>query len=188
MCLQTFSSQELENQMKHLIFFAFILLVSCQKENIVYEISPEHFGESANTIYANAKIKLVKNAGFGLSGQYEILTGDKLVFEYIYVKEDNPAIADDEFTEILLFEIPENTANMTFKNNEILKQNAFYRYYCYCIPPGEIKENHGTLKVNRLTENTYQVIADVEFVFSPSEGFENEIKSKVNFDKVFVKK
>ncbi|WP_304233461.1 hypothetical protein [Jiulongibacter sediminis] len=176
--------------MKLIIFLFALTITACKTAEIApYEVNPERFGKSANTVYENARLNQKKDAPtFGLSGQYEIMKGDKLVFEYIFVKEDNPNIADDEFTETLVFETDTNITNKTFKDGEIMKQKAIYRYLCYCIPVGELKETKGTISITRLSAESYQVVADVDFIFKPAENFTDPVTWQVDFDKIFTVK
>lgn len=176
--------------MKLIIFLFALTLVACKTAEIIpYEVNPNRFGTSANSVYHNARLRPTADApAFGLSNQYEILQGDKLVFEYIFVREDNPNIADDEFTETMVFETNTNISERTFKDEEILNQKAIYRYLCYCGPVGKVKETKGSLSVSRLSNESFQVVADIEFIFEPAENFTNPVSRKVDFDEIFTVK
>ncbi len=165
-----------------------ILLSSCEMAGQGDDIDPERFGETSFTYYDNSRIKASAEFPSGLMAQYDIESGSKRVFEYIFVKEDNPMIADDEFSEAMVFEIPSTTKNATFKDNEIKDLNLTYRYVCYCLPVNGLKDIKGTLDVSEKSGGKFQVKADMELFFESPEGMENTTNSRqIAFDEVFVK-
>lgn len=176
--------------MKYLLIVLFPLLFACEKKEIPFEITPERFGKTSFRVYENARIK--RNAefeGVGLAGAYEILEGNKLVFEYIFVKDDDPQIADDEFSETMVFETDPGITEVTFKDGDILKQNAVYTYSCYCVPVNGLDTTEGTIHVKKKSAGSYQVEADVKFLFNAPENFQNDIISwEVDFNETFIKK
>ncbi len=173
--------------MKKLLFL--LALASCEMAG---PDSPKETGQSGETsfsYYENSKINASEEFPSGLGANYDILSGSKRVFEYIFVKKDDPGIADDEFTETLVFELPKTAEKASFRDGEIMDLNPVYSYLCYCVPAKGLKEIKGTLEVVKKSGGKFQVKADLEVFFLAPEGFQQETFSrKVNFDGVFVKK
>jgi hypothetical protein len=88
--------------------------------------------------------------------------GDYLVFEYQFVFDDNPGIADDEYSDHLLFEIPkESDSFMIEGQDQLVAANTWFRRLCYCFNADFNPVSSGTITGKKLASGAWQVSIDV---------------------------
>jgi len=112
-----------------------------------------------------------------------IEAGENTVFEYKYVKNDKPEIADDELTVFLRFEVPEEETIFEIDNSTFEKYKVIYQRACYCVRADYVYPSNGSIKGKRISEDTWQIKADLEI-----EYYEGVDPYVVEFDKRFSKK
>lgn len=78
------------------------------------------------TFLITAQSKVDTNEQEGVSG------GDRNVFQMINDTEGSPQIADDEFTDILVFELDESQSSFSVEDNQLTGMKVHYRRICYC--------------------------------------------------------
>jgi hypothetical protein len=115
-----------------------------------------------NKIHPDSKI-VGLTVTSGINGRYEIIAGDKQVFEFFHSDEGEELIADDEFYEWFVFQIPAETQKLDLKDEEILALNPVYRYSCYCTNDNGLSDLKGTLTLNKKKGEKYTVEADLSF-------------------------
>lgn len=95
-----------------------------------------------------------------------VVSGDKTVFQMIRSTEGDPMIADDEFTEILVFEIPSSQERFSEDASELSLQVNFKRV-CFCANVMFNPIVEGCLQGEKQEDGTWFVQAyldgDVEF-------------------------
>jgi len=91
----------------------------------------------------------------------EIVSGDRLVFQYEYVKDDKPNIADDEYTERILFEIPTELDSFILSGEDLKSSDAVFGAFCFCLDRGYFWINEGCIKGEKVNENTWNIAINV---------------------------
>lgn len=104
--------------------------------------------------------------GFSLASQGE---GNNLVFEYRMEEGDDPDIADDEYVETILFEIPLDATSFQYTDEEILDTKMYFSQFCYCDPIGSIQISKGVLKGEKQNDNSWSIELDVTFAYGNQE-------------------
>lgn len=95
---------------------------SCSKKD--NEVNPNQ-GSKTFIYYNNSKIDTT--AGNTIN------SGNFTVFEYNYVHPDDPAIADDEVSDKIIFQIPATQTSFSIADNQITSA-VFKRWrYCFCF-------------------------------------------------------
>lgn len=110
-----------------------------------------------------------------------VTAGNNLLFEHIHGGAQCDHISDDEWSEVLIFQIDKNLSFFRFEDEEILSTHAFYRQigaWVVSIPYGV---NSGVISGEKLNENQWRVTVDIEVVLVAM----NEITQKVQFTEVY---
>ncbi len=121
--------------------------------------------------FSGKSIDIKKNEG---SIYPEMISGDKIVFQYSKQHAERPAISDDEMYESLLFEVDSTWKKFTFKKKMALSK-ATYQLGCFCIGRGYHIIDGGYIKGRKLTNGNYLIEADV-FI-----KYETGVKKKIKF-------
>jgi len=93
----------------------------------------------------------------------KIESGENLVFNYYFQKEDNENIADDEYSESIIFEIDPELEHFSYTDNELLSINAYFNKSCFCLINGSIPIIKGTIKGDKVDDLTWEVQINVSF-------------------------
>ncbi len=80
--------------------------------------------ECSFNIKSQSKVDLAE--GLGVS------SGTNNVFQMIRSTEGEEIIADDEFTEILVFELEESQNSFSFENEELQNMEIHFKRVCFC--------------------------------------------------------
>lgn len=139
---------------KALLLFLATVCVACSEDQSEY--STYHF-------FNNASIVTNDNPNFFLA---LIEGGNNLVFEYTYVLEADPEIADSGFSETLIFQIDPTLEEFSFSNNELESLNTYYRQICFCVNSESILLNTGTISGTKVNSNTWNISIDVSIPIS----------------------
>ena len=91
----------------------------------------------------------------------EIKPGDNLVFQYEYVKNDNPNIADDEYTERIIFEIPANIDSFVISGEDLKKSNAVFGVFCFCLDHGYFWIDDGCIKGEKVDDKHWNIAINI---------------------------
>ncbi|MEM9685889.1 MAG: hypothetical protein AAF934_03095 [Bacteroidota bacterium] len=113
---------------------------------------------------------------------YTVENGDNLVFEYNYTGAQCDNIADDEWGELLTFEIDKDATEFEFTDDAILETKCFYQHYGAWIASRQYEIKDGTILGNKIDNTTWQVTADVTVIAMP---FGEESPRKIAFQKTF---
>lgn len=133
------------------VFFVF-LLVGCNSDD-----SDEEFF----TFKTNSQIVLTE---FG-EGQYfaNVEQGENLVFIYRFVADDDPDIADDEYSERVIFEIDKESTSFNFSGEDLDQTNMYFNNFCFCPDIGSIQILEGTAEGLKLNNGKWRISLDVSF-------------------------
>lgn len=104
--------------------------------------------------------------------------GDKNVFQMINETEGSVAIADDEFTDILVFELDETQDSFSVEDNELTGMKTHYRRICYCGETEFKAVSSGCLQGEKQTDGSWFIQGNLNVVY----GFGNiEVKLEAQF-------
>lgn len=174
------------------LLFSFlpILFLQCDKIPIDFEGEncidgmPDFQPETTNNqeydfrFFKNASLKIDEDDR--ING-VDIVPGDQLVFQYEYVKNDSPFIADDEYTERILFEIPADLDSFIISGEDLKKSNAVFGAFCFCANTGYFWIDNGCIKGERVNGSTWNIAVNIsaqasqwEFTKMLSEEFKED--------------
>lgn len=105
--------------------------------------------------------------------------GDKTVFQMINSTEGNLDIADDEYTNILVFELDESLSSFSVENDELETMNVHYRTICFCDEVDFKSITLGCMQGEKQTDGTWFVQGKLEVQYSNG-------NDEVNFDSQFT--
>jgi hypothetical protein len=138
-----------------IISFCVILFsLSCKKENMsgctddtyAYEILPAN------------KIDTVTNQGGFF---YQLNPGNDLVFRYTHTGPDCKNIADEEYTEYLVFQVPGSAMFFEYRNDQLKNASCYFNRLCFC-PINTVSVSSGTIKGTKTSATKWKVEIDVE--------------------------
>jgi hypothetical protein len=138
------------------ILFSF----SCKKENnsgctddtYAYEILPA------------SKIDTITNQGGFF---YQFNPGNDLVFRYTHNGPDCINIADEEYSEILVLQVPSGLNSFVYMNDQLKNASCYFKRVCFC-PPNTVSVSSGTIKGTKTSDTKWKVEIDVEL---PGNGY-----------------
>lgn len=134
-----------------------MFLESCRKDD------DRHKEVIRRQIYTNTKI--VGNAdSSGLSYQYSLAAGDKLVFDRYYRKADQENVADDEYEEKFAFQVDPSVTEFSFKDATLKNANPVFAYMCYCVKRDGLQNILGSIE-GKKNGNAWDVVVDLKYVF-----------------------
>lgn len=131
-----------------ILFLSLCLILfasSCSKKE---DEKKRNQGSKTFSYYNNSKIDT--KAGNTING------GNFTVFEYNYVHPDDPAIADDEVSDKIIFQIPAALTSFSIADDQITTA-VFKRWrYCFCFFIGPYINYGGT--INGIKQNNSWII------------------------------
>ncbi len=148
--------------MKRIGCFLLLLgLLSCEKDPAPWDLNCEE-GFCHYLLYKDSKVAVYPFSD-GVSAVID--NGDKLVFEYQYQYKDNPNIADDEFSERLLFQIDPDLDEFILEGPEELSDAlTYYNRFCFCIQEGSVAPSSGRITGRRISSSAWEIDIDVNIV------------------------
>ena len=106
----------------------FVITLGCSDDNsILGSSTPE-----------STLLEFSENVSINASSQANDLVfanveaGDRIVFEYFFVAEQEDLIADDEYGERIIFEIDPNLKSFSFIDEELTEIRPFFNRFCFC--------------------------------------------------------
>ncbi len=93
----------------------------------------------------------------------EVIAGDNNVFKYFYSYADAPDIADDEYSESILIEIPVLEDTFYYDSDGLNGLNTAFEYSCYCSNLGLIKADSGTISGIKIDDNNWKIKLNARF-------------------------
>jgi hypothetical protein len=135
------------------IFIVLFITASCKKSP-VSDCTPEKFSYDLSP---DKKIKILP----GQQSRISIESGDKLVFNYTHTYRDCKNIADDEGSELLVFEIPKTDNSFDVSGAALSTINCHSQLSCFCTNVNAIAINTGKIKGTKIAANRWMIDADV---------------------------
>jgi hypothetical protein len=112
--------------------------------------------------------------------QEGVSSGDKNVFQMINDTEGSAAIADDEFTNILVFELDESQDSFSAEDNDLTGMQVHYRRICYCGETEFKAVNSGCLQGEKQADGSWFIQGNLNVAY----GFGNiDVKLEAQFVK-----
>ncbi|MEL6652924.1 MAG: hypothetical protein AAFQ87_19150 [Bacteroidota bacterium] len=118
-----------------------LLLASCRPEGV--EPTKCRGGDCTYTFADGQQINIIEDS-IEQDTFVQIDVGDKRVFHYDYIADDDPRIADDEYSENIYFEIDPEVNSFSFTDADLAKANLVIQPICFC-PPLVVQPLRGTL-------------------------------------------
>jgi len=148
-----------------IIFIISIFLISCSKSDDDTPGNPE---DANYIVYPNSSLVIndTENGTF-----IEVESGNKLVFEYRYSTEGDPEIVDDEFTEVIYFELDGNTEDFSLNEENFSATKTYLGKFCFCGRTGYFPVTSGAISGEKTGDLQWRVSLDVEALIAA----ENEI-------------
>jgi len=105
--------------------------------------------------------------------EYPVSDGTNNVFEYNHSGAQCDYIMDDEWGELLTFEINKDLDVFEYEDNEILLTNCFYQEYGAWVSHIQSPISKGILKGEKISKNVWKISATItvfpEFYTAPKE-------------------
>jgi len=86
-----------------------------------------------------------------------LTNGNHLVFQMITETQGSPNIADDEFTNILIFELEDDHSSFSVDDDQLKDLNTHFRRICFCKEPGFQEIKSGCLQGECLLDDSWLV-------------------------------
>lgn len=157
-----------------IILFCFLfILFSCEKNTV---------NNCTEDKYEYALIKSAKiDTATGITPSqnffyYQVNSGNNLVFQYRHDGPDCNYIADEEFTEYLVFQVPASSSGFHFQNTQLENAMCYYRRICFCDTRTQPVIS-GSIKGNKISENRWHIEINIDLPGTPD---------KLIFNKTFV--
>lgn len=117
-------------------------------------------GSCEYTLHKDSEILITQLNDQNISAS--VNEGGLLVFEYRYTFEDKPNIADDEYTERLLFQVDADRDEFTIAGTDELEGAlTLFRQYCFCFFEGDLYPENGVITGKKRNENEWEVTIDL---------------------------
>lgn len=157
--------------MKNLFFvialFNITWLSAQVKPTIKDKVSPE-----VKTFKVNKNSAIKLNQADKIYFDYNIIKGNKLVFDYNFKAKDRESVADDEYRERIVFEIDNKLKSFLLTGDSLIQAKAFYSRSCFCLDRGNYKINGGSIKGKLIKPNNWKVEMDLVITPVPEHGGE----------------
>lgn len=112
---------------------------------------------------------------------YEIIDGNKRLFEYKHIGSQCEDIVDDEWFETLFFTTNIQTHNFEFIDEEIIETNCFYQETGAWVRHNQYQIKNGSIIGEKVSSNQWRVSVSV----ATTPLFEGEQPKKIEFEEIF---
>ena len=113
--------------------------------------------ECTFSVFANSKVTTDQNEG--------VSPGNKNVFQITSTQGDL-AIADDEFTHILVFELDETQNSFSASGSELEGMKVFFRRVCFCVNVEFLSVTEGCLQGEKLINGNWKIQGKLNVQYS----------------------
>lgn len=93
----------------------------------------------------------------------KIEEGDNLVFKYLFTRSQDDDISDDEYSEVIIFQIDANAEEFDFTNDELASVFTYFDQYCFCPYYGSIQIIDGNISGVKVDSQNWDITIDVTF-------------------------
>jgi len=154
-----------------LIILILVITLSCSKE------SEDNY---SYTFQENAQLVIEPYFEGSYMKGSTIVNGSNLVFSYVFEAAEEENIADDEYSEIIRFEIEPGLTEFSYSNSELNEINAVYSESCFCDFSNELKNTlpKGTISGTKISETKWDIMIDVTFYTDDLKNISNSFSLK----------
>lgn len=124
-----------------LIILLAMLIISCEDDEFKQDLYTYNFYQNKELIISSESGSYMKTGS--------MKTGANVVFEYKFEAYDDKDIADDEYTETIMFEIDPSLEKFAYLEDDLALINPVLTQYCYCSFPDSEEKN--VAPVGRIT-------------------------------------
>ncbi len=121
--------------------------------------------------YENSSIQTQDDPNFFLA---TVENGNNLVFEYEYVLEADPDIADSGFSETILFEIDPSLEEFSYTDQQLEGIKTYYRHICFCASIESILVNSGSISGTKINNNLWNIDININYRYEQSQPLTNK--------------
>jgi len=149
------------------LFLGLLIFQACKKNDDIPECPNCNFtcvGSSEPDLITNnciddweCNFKVTAQSQFDLDEIEGLGSGDKNVFQMINSTEGDLGIADDEFTNVLVFELDENQDSFSVQDSELEEMKTHYRTLCFCSNIAFIAISSGCMEGEKQSDGTWVV-------------------------------
>jgi hypothetical protein len=132
---------------------------TCLDANAVDVITNACLDNWQCTFSVNPQSKVNTNEQEGLSG------GNRNVFQMINNTQGAVDIADDEFTNILVFELDETQNSFSAEDNELEAMKVHYRRICFCSETEFKAVNSGCLQGEKQADGSWFIQGNLNVAY-----------------------
>jgi hypothetical protein len=101
-----------------------------------------------------------------LTGEFPFaFSGDNVVFHRHYTREDDKAIADDEYSEDFFVELENPGESFEYAGEELKDLKTLFLYYCYCGYTTDVALKEGSIKGIKKSARKYELDVDVTYEY-----------------------
>ncbi len=131
---------------KLILLFMALLVLGCSEDDPFAENLDQSFYENS-----------------AISSNYPYVgAGTSIVFHRYFQEEDNPQIADDEYAEDFMIELPSDADYFEITGDQLGDIPILFNQYCYCAPIDFVQFTDGQILGQRKGSN-WELDVDVEF-------------------------
>ena len=186
-------NRKMSNKILTVIVFSFIIF-ACEKnestvKSDIYSYEYSAFSKIKTTFNTLTNEYTLQDSVYIDTTIYvysEVLTGDNYVFKYKHTYPDDVQIADDEYSETILIEIPTNLDAFTYEGDELNNLNTAFEYDCYCPMLGLIKADSGTISGVRIDDSNWEIELNLRFTGEQG-GNTNVFQKRFSISETFKK-
>ncbi len=172
--------------MKNVILFMFsflLLLSSCNKDKVetcedcnftcLDGVEPDVYTNECRTGWT-CSFKVFEQSKISTDEAQGVVSGDKTVFQMIRSTDGSPDIEDDEFTEILVFQLDSSQESFSEEASE-LTLRVHFKQVCFCPSVVFNPIFDGCLQGEKQADGTWfvQVFIDGQIEFGVEAQFSN---------------
>ncbi len=132
---------------------------------MVFSCSKKSAETYSYTFQENAQLVIASSNEGSYMKRGTVVEGNNVVFTYEYQAENEIDIADDEYSEIIQFEIEPNLEEFSYSDGELIAINAVYTERCFCYFSDETKNTSpsGSISGKKISETQWEITIDVTF-------------------------
>lgn len=110
--------------------------------------------------------KVIPQSKVDISENQGQINGDKIVFQMINDTQGDSGIADDEITDIVVFELDESQNSFSVQDSELEAMNVHFRRVCYCNETEFKAVTSGCIQGEKQLDGTWFVQSKLNVPFS----------------------
>jgi hypothetical protein len=155
-----------------------LILLLCMNVTLLLAQPGDKVNPSTKTFKFYKGKSIVTTDYDSVSFDYAVGAGNNIVFDYYYKASDHEMIADDEYSERLLFQVSSTARSFRISGANLLRAKTIFNSSCFCLNAGNYKISKGWIKGTRINASTWKIQADITTV--PREGRGNPIHKKIS--------